>query len=64
MLLRVQILWDVTLYRWRSGPDVSENLVATSSTVKEKILLRFNVHGSVHHNSILVYKSQQDAYVT
>jgi hypothetical protein len=25
---------------------------------------KFNVHGSVHRNKILVYKSQQDAYVT
>jgi len=24
----------------------------------------FNVHGAVHRNSILVYKSQQDAHVT
>jgi hypothetical protein len=24
----------------------------------------FNVHGSVHRNNILVYKSQQDAQVT
>jgi len=24
----------------------------------------FNVHGSVHRNNILVYKSQQDAHVT
>jgi len=40
MLLRMLVLWDVTLYRWRSVPDVSENLVATSSLVKEKFLLR------------------------
>jgi hypothetical protein len=25
---------------------------------------RFNVHGSVHCDNILVYKSQQDAHVT
>jgi len=25
---------------------------------------RFNVHGSVHRNNILVYKFQQDAHVT
>jgi hypothetical protein len=24
----------------------------------------FNIHGSVHRNNILVYKSQQDAHVT
>jgi hypothetical protein len=24
---------------------------------------KFNVHGSVHRNNMLVYKSQQDAYV-
>jgi len=26
--------------------------------------LGFNVHGSVHDNNILIYKSQQDAHVT
>jgi len=26
--------------------------------------LKFNVHGSVHRNNILIYKSQQDAQVT
>ena len=25
---------------------------------------RFNIHGSVHRNNILLYKSQQDAHVT
>jgi len=25
---------------------------------------KFNVHGSVHRNNILVYKSQQDAHFT
>ena len=25
---------------------------------------KFNVHGSVHRNNILVYESQQDAHVT
>jgi hypothetical protein len=29
-----------------------------------EILNTFNVHGSVHRNNILVYKSQQDAHVT
>jgi len=24
----------------------------------------FNIHGSVHRNNILLYKSQQDAHVT
>jgi hypothetical protein len=24
----------------------------------------FNIHGSVHHNNILLYKSQQDAQAT
>jgi len=27
-------------------------------------ITKFNVHGSVHRNNILVYKSQQDAHVT
>ena len=34
---------------------------------RERILqgfIKFNVHGSVHHNDILLYKSQQDAHVT
>jgi hypothetical protein len=26
--------------------------------------MKFNVHGSVHRNNILIYKSQQDAHVT
>jgi hypothetical protein len=28
------------------------------------IQLKFNVHGSVHRNNTLVYKSQQDARIT
>jgi hypothetical protein len=28
------------------------------------VINSFNVHGSVQHNNILVYKSQQDAQVT
>ena len=28
------------------------------------INLTFNIHGSAHHNNILIYKSQQDAHVT
>jgi hypothetical protein len=27
-------------------------------------LIFFNIHGSMHHNNILLYKSQQDAYFT
>jgi len=27
-------------------------------------MLKFNVHGSVHRNNIIVCKSQQDAHVT
>jgi hypothetical protein len=30
----------------------------------KKICLFFNVHGCIHRNNILVYKSQQDAHVT
>jgi hypothetical protein len=28
------------------------------------IIRKYNIHGSVHRNNILIYKSQQDAHVT
>jgi len=32
--------------------------------VLQLLNVKFNVHGSVFRNNILVYKSQQDAHVT
>ena len=32
--------------------------------VFNKIIVKFNIHGSMHHNNLLLYKSQQDAHVT
>jgi len=29
-----------------------------------QILFKFNIHGFVHRNNIVLYKSQQDAHVT
>ena len=38
--------------------------VSLNPDIPQLITCEFNVHGSVHRNNILVYKSQQDAQVT
>ena len=47
------------LYFRKAGCNFLRALICSS---KQKLF--FNVHGSVHHSNILVYKSQQDAQVT
>jgi hypothetical protein len=44
------------------NPFKDTSLVSVYRVIVHKHI--FNVHGSVQHNNILVYKSQQDAQVT
>jgi hypothetical protein len=46
--------------------DNCETSILTSiiSTAGHYTSREFNIHGSVHRNNILLYKSQQDAHVT
>ena len=32
--------------------------------MQHRLTVKFNIHGSVHHNNILIHKFQQDAHVT
>jgi hypothetical protein len=59
--------WETVFYldEQNKKPSNTETLcfirgLVVSSTSRSK----FNVHGSVHRNNIIVYKSQQDAHVT
>jgi len=49
---------------WREGGSTFLRNVCNHCLYYAKILSFFNVHGSVHRNNILVYKSQQDAHNT
>ena len=65
----------VTIVVQRNSNDKTENFgledkasyiyVSAKNTAQtEFITYFFNVHGSVHRNNILAYKSQKDAHVT